>query len=271
MSIDKITTLRIEEFKAQQLTKGLNPKTINNHLGTLRTCLKAAEEWLGLSRLPKIKPLKVPPQTFRYLNEREYTTLLEAAKREEYSIYKMLLFSLRTGIRYGELIGLEWQDVNFNNQTVTINRSIVNGITGSPKNNRTRTIPLSADLLEVLLRDKRKEGSIFLRKEIKPFSRFSCYRTLRRLCKENNLRIISWHGLRHSFASQLATNGVSLITIQTLMGHSDLKMVQRYAHLEPITLKEAIKTLEPRKTFSFSSWHNSDTVPDKTKIKALEN
>jgi site-specific recombinase XerD len=58
----------------------------------------------------------------------------------------------------------------------------------------------------------------------------------------------------------LAKNGVPLKTIKELLGHSDLKMVQRYAHLEPVTLKEAIRTLEPKVNVNLNYGHNMATI-----------
>ena len=158
----------------------------------------------------------------------------------------MILFTLRTGVRIGELLALDWSDINFANRLVTIKRNIVNGHIGSPKNNKYRSIYLAQDILGILQTRKKDKGLLFPDSHGSYLSRFSCRHKLEKFCRKANVKKISWHGLRHSFASQLATNGVSLKTIQELLGHSDLKMVQRYAHLEPVTLKEAIRTLEPK-------------------------
>jgi len=100
-------------------------------------------------------------------------------------------------------------------------------------------------------------------------SRSSCRHKLERLCVKAGVKKIGWHALRHSFASQLATNGISLKTIQDLLGHSDLKMVQRYAHLEPVTLKEAIRTLEPKVKLNLNFGHNMATISETVKIKEV--
>jgi integrase len=258
--LNQIPALKIEEFKSQKQSEGLCNKSINNLLGILGKCLRTAQDWEIIDKVPKIKPLKVSPKEIKYLNEEEYNRLLVAAD-DGGIFYEMLLFSLRTGVRIGELTALEWPDVNFNNGTVTIRRNIVNGIIGSPKNNKFRTIDLACDILEKLSTRRKNNGLIFSDDNGNYFSRFTCRDRLDNLCLKAGIKRISWHALRHSFASQLATNGVSLKTIQELMGHSDLKMVQRYAHLEPITLREAIKTLEPKKNLNL--WHNSGTISEK--------
>jgi len=269
MEIDKITSMNIEEFKAKKQNEGKCNKSINNYLGMLSKCLNCAEEWELINNAPRIKPLKVPPQKFRFFTEDEYNKLLEEAKKISQEFYEMVLFTLRTGVRVGELKALKWEDIDFKNKKITIERSIVNGIIGSPKSNKTRIIPLAQDILETLAAKKRtpKDSYIF---DIHK-SRFSLNRKLKRCCKHLDLEVGGWHDLRHTFASKLANSGVSLQVIQALLGHSDLKMTQRYAHLEPLTLSDAIKTLEPKEPLNFNFGHNVDTVAKFPPISEVKN
>lgn len=260
MNIDKISAMNIEEFKAKKQTEGKCNKSINNYLGMLGKCLNCAEEWGIIKNAPRIKPLKVPPQTFRFLKEEQYIELLEEAKKINREFYEMVLFTLRTGVRVGELMALRWEDIDFERKNVTIRRSIVNGIIGSPKSNKTRTIPLTDDVLIVLKAKKFTSGNLDLWKT--EMSRFSLNRALKRSCRNLKIQVGGWHDLRHTFASKLANNGVPLQVIQTLLGHSDLKMTQRYAHLEPLTLSDAIKTLEPQKPLAYNCGHNMVTLPE---------
>ena len=266
--LDKITALQIEEFKSKKQASGLSNKSINNILGILGKCLKTAQEWEIIDKIPKIKPLKVAPKDPVYLNEKDYNKLLETSK-DQGMFYEMLLFTLRTGVRIGELLALEWPDINFDEKTVTIKRNIVNGHIGSPKSNKYRTIYLTQDIIDSLLERIQNKGLVFPNIDGSYRTRSSCRHKLERTCKKANIKKIGWHGLRHSFASQLATNGVSLKTIQELLGHSDLKMVQRYAHLEPITLKEAIRTLEPKVNLNLDFGHNMATIPEKESKKEV--
>lgn len=67
---------------------------------------------------------------------------------------------------------------------------------------------------------------------------------LRRACRKAGLREIGWHGLRHSFASQLVMAGVSLKTVQELLGHKSIKTTMVYAHLAPVVKNEAVALLD---------------------------
>lgn len=269
MDIDKISALNIEEFKAKKQAEGKCNKSINNYLGMLSKCLHCAEEWGLIKNAPRTKHLKVPPQKFRFLTEEEYNKLLDEAQKISRDFYEMVLFTLRTGVRVGELMALRWEDIDFDRQNVTIRRSIVNGIIGSPKSNKSRQIPLSDDIFSVIKNKRRnlKDTNIWKMET----SRFSLNRKLKRACRRFGFKVGGWHDLRHTFASKLANNGVALQVIQALLGHSDLKMTQRYAHLEPLTLSDAIKTLEPKEPLNFNFGHNMDTVTEIQTISEVKN
>lgn len=263
MELSKINALHVEEFKHKKQAEGKCNKSINNYLGMLNKCLNCAQEWNIIKAIPKIKMLKVPPQKFNFLKEEEYNELLKQALKIGPDFYNMVLFTLRTGVRVGELMGLKWGDIDFEKKVVTIKRSLVNGIMGSPKSNKERSIPLSDDIYTILKKNKElKDNYIFSDKIV---SRFSLNRALKKACKRAGVEVRGWHDLRHSFASKLANNGISLQIIQTLLGHSDLKMTQRYAHLEPVTLSEAIKTLNPTNKTTENYGHNMVTIENKAK------
>lgn len=160
----------------------------------------------------------------------------------------MILCALRTGMRIGEICALDWSDINWQQRTITVRRSVVEGIMDSPKNNRIRTIPLAEDLYELFSAHRLKTGLIFpgpdgnhMRKSSWP------WKALRRACKRAGLPVIGWHPLRHTFASELTTQAIPMKATQMLLGHSSMQMTERYAHLSPSALSNAISVL-PRAT-----------------------
>lgn len=242
--IDTITLQDIEQFKTKLLKerKVLN-KTVNNYLSILRICLKWAVEKEVIKNLPRIKPLKVPPlNKFDFLTETETLKLLEHASGKWRD---MILLAVRTGLRFGELIALKWEDINFKAKTLTVSRNIVHSIEGSPKNNRIRTIPLNKDVIEMLINKTNDKEYIFYNDEGEPLHYTYCRKKLHRFCKLAGIRIINWHALRHTFASHLASKGVSVFAIKELLGHSDIKMTMRYSHVNLPVLRNAIDALEP--------------------------
>jgi integrase len=243
LTLDAITTLKAEEFKAAKLNAGLAPKSINNFLAVLGKCLRTAEEWNELDRVPKLKLLRVPPQTFDFLSREEADQLIRAVQDQHWRA--MITVALRTGLRLGELVALDWSDVNLETRLLTVRRSAFGNQIVSPKSNRIRHIPLTGEVQRTLQPIRRSSGLVFSRSGTTPLNDQVARRAIARLRREAGIRHIGWHVLRHTFASHLVTAGVSIKAVQELLGHSDVRTTMRYAHLAPSALQDAVRVLEP--------------------------
>jgi integrase len=244
--IDDIKAYDIEQYKKYLLSeKELSPKTINNYLCIISRCFKSAVEWEILKEVPKIKLLKIPPQKYDYLTEAESELLLKNANG---IWHDMILLAVRTGLRFGELIALQWDDINLKEGILVVNRSIVRNIEGSPKNNKTRVMPLSPSIINMLDERNKCGKYIFYDKAGFPLSYDVCRHKLHSICKQSGLRKIGWHTLRHSFASHLTAKRNSIVAIKELMGHSDVKTTMRYAHVNLPILQNAVLSLEQAPT-----------------------
>jgi integrase len=245
MRVGQIRTHDIERYKAQQIQQGYTTKTITNRLTVLNKCLLTAYEWLELEKAPpKIKwPKKVMPE-IDYLSPEECEFLLSQAKDQ---MRELVLTALRTGMRQGELRGLQWSSIDWLTRTLTVRHSYDDRgkILSTPKNNRARYIPLDHDVYTMLYRRKKDTGYVFLGSEGRRFTNYRMHYAIRKLCREAGFRTIGWHTLRHSFASHLALRGVPLPAIKELMGHSSIMTTMRYAHVAPSTLRAAIDMLNP--------------------------
>ncbi|MCO5164835.1 MAG: site-specific integrase [Planctomycetes bacterium] len=247
LRLDQITVQRVEAYKAEKLKQGLAPKTINNHLAALAKCLRCAEEWGEIPSTPRIKLLRVPPTEAAHFEPKESEQLLEAARDPFWRT--MILVALRTGLRRSELLALDWADVDLERRVLTVRRALVNGIMGSPKSHKVRHVPLTPDACEALDRLACRRGFVFGRDQGEhPLRKDTAIDVLRRCLDSAGLprrKRMGWHTLRHTFASQLATNGAPLHVVQALLGHSDIRTTMRYAHLSPSTLAEAVSSLIP--------------------------
>jgi integrase len=115
------------------------------------------------------------------------------------------------------------------------------------KGNTTRTIPLNAESLEVLLEIKPEHAKGLVFKSPITGGKFdNVKKAWAEVTKSAEIPDLRWHDLRHDFASQLVMAGVSLYTVQKLLGHANARMTQRYAKLAPSTLADAVNLLPKR-------------------------
>lgn len=143
----------------------------------------------------------------------------------------VVLLGMNTGLRRGELLALDWSDINLDARLLTVRRE-------NAKSGKQRHVPLNAEALAVLkqwLSQTTDVGSVFGVASVK-----SGWESLLTAAKVENFR---FHDLRHHFASRLVMGGVDLNTVKELLGHSDLTMTLRYAHLALEHLAAAVEKL----------------------------
>lgn len=270
--LDQITSLHIEEYKALTRNKGLCNKTINSHLTVLNTCLTYAVEWEEIKTRPKIKRLKVPPQKYDFLTFTESQMLIGKA----HGIWKeMLLFALYTGMRYGEIRAIDWSDINWEKNLITVKKAFYRDILGFTKSEKERHIPIFPRLRSVLESRKKRKGFVFADKNGKFLDENLPRRALYRITDKTELsrangRRIGWHALRHTFASQLAMRGAPLPAIQQLLGHSSIHTTMRYAHLSPSTLDKTIMLLESDNNKNFGHYMVT-SQPERQEVRRVFN
>jgi integrase len=256
--LDCIRRADLEKFRLSQLREGLAAKTVNTHVGVLMKCLRTAVDWERIAACPSVKPLKTTTPPFDFLTTAESERLIAAALTEPH-YYSMVLVALRTGMRLGELLALAWEDMSFENRTITVCRSITRGIVGTPKSHKIRHIPMTDDVYTCLSQMRRPSGKIWPGRGGTFHDYKAVYAALNRVRERAGVRHIGWHVLRHSFASQLAAAGVPVMAIKDLLGHSDINMTMRYSHMSPSVLRSAVAVLgQPDRT----SWpHGNPTTP----------
>lgn len=256
--LDQIGNYEVELFKAKMAKTKLSEKTVNRLLSTLSICLKTAEEWELIKHVPRIKRVKVIPKKLDYLTYEEAQLLLT---HSEGQIREMIFFALRTGVRFGELIALDWSDIDFLNKQITIRRSIVGGVMGGTKSNKIRYIPLNKSVSEMLIDRAQNHGFVFIRNG-EPFTQHYCCKKIIKAYKDAGLKKSGWHKLRHTFASHLAQKGIAIQVIKELLGHSDITTTMQYAHLSPSALRAAMNVLETQDSLQINSGHNMVTIYD---------
>jgi integrase len=245
--IDSVTFARIEDFKHSLLagteTRGAcSAKTANNILTVLRRLLMLAYKRGHIASVPEIEWLHWDKPGFDFLTFEEARALVAAADGEWRA---MISVALATGLRQGELLALQWDDVDLKRHRIRVSRSVSRGVVTSPKGRRSRDVELGDDVTAVLARHRHLRGQlVFCDENGRMLKASSCKHPLYRACRKAKIRNVGWHVLRHTFASHLAMLGASMKSIQELLGHASMAMTMRYAHLAPETKRETAKLLD---------------------------
>ncbi len=263
----------VERWRTKRLKDGRKPSTVNRDLVCLKAALSKAVEWglLDAHPLAMVKKAKVDDNPVpRYLSDDEAEMLYAALNDREQRIRAertsanrwraargvpllpnmtkadyadhlkpMVLLSLNTGLRRGELFNLHWADINFQQKVLTVRGD-------GTKSGKTRHIPLNQFALEVLTRWQDQSGTesglVFTGRTGGKFDNVN--KSWREVLHQARILNFRWHDLRHTFASWLVMKSVDLNTVRELLGHSDLKMTLRYAHLAPEHKADAVSRLE---------------------------
>ncbi|CAN5530500.1 tyrosine-type recombinase/integrase [soil metagenome] len=265
-----LSAFAVERWRSQRLKAGVTPSTVNRDLAGLRGALSRAKEWKVLTTHPlaDVKAAKVDKTSYvRFLGADEETRLRKAltarddkrrAERERANAWRvergyaewpalgpytdhvtpLVLVALGTGMRFGELTGLTWADVDLGRALLTVRAE-------SAKSGLGRHLPLNTDVVKVLTtwkpKDARADAYVFPGRDGGRLTDIkSAWKTLLKAAKVTAFRV---HDCRHHFASKLAMAGVSLAVIRELLGHASLTMTIRYSHLSPDARAAAVAKL----------------------------
>lgn len=260
--LDQVNAFEVERWRSARLKAGKAATTVNRDLNTLRAALRLAVRWKLLQAHPlaDVKALRVDrAAVVRYLTDAEEKDLREALKARDrgrraerlrantwraerrYDLWPPLgvytdhltpivVLALNTGLRRGELFSLRWRDVDIERALVTVQG-------GDAKSGQTRHVPLNAEAAKVLKAwhpagDRGKGDAVVF-----PGADGGRLKDIKAgwlaLVRRSGVKDFRFHDCRHSFASRLVMRGVDLNTVRELLGHADLKMTLRYAHLAP--------------------------------------
>ncbi|MFQ5949784.1 MAG: tyrosine-type recombinase/integrase [Nitrospiria bacterium] len=234
----EVTPRLISAYKTKRQQEGAAPATLNKELGLMKASFNVAIrewEWCRENPVQRVAMEPVYNQIDRWLSADEEKQLLDASPTW---LKEIILFALNTGMRRGEILSLQWQDVDFLRGVLVVMKS---------KNRERRTIPLNGKVLELLMAKEavgKKRGLVFhsLRgTKINAQNLLRAFYAAKEKTKIGNFR---FHDLRHTFATRLAQAGVDLYKVQRLLGHKTPAMTQRYAHHSPESLRDGVAVLD---------------------------
>jgi len=271
-----------DEIKAlcyRKIQEGLSASTVSYLARTLSAIFNHAVEDGVVVANPASRPgryIKLGNRLDKisFLTPDEGRVLLDAAQKKALRHYALLLVALRTGMRQGEIIGLQWGDIDWNGNFIEIRRTNWKGHMTTPKSGKARRCDMSDQLAEVLQDHKRRIAAEALAKG-RPLPSWVFPSDAGTMLDASNirkmfdgcltlagLRKIRFHDLRHSFASWLIANGESLAYVKGQMGHHSIQItVDTYGHLVPGANRQAVNRLDD------PNWRGKDPVPSRPQRK----
>ena len=247
VSLPDITVAHIEKLAVSMKKAGKSPSTIKYAIAVVSQVWNFARDREIVDRESPTRRFKKPKldnKRVRYLTEAEARLLLDTLWKRSTDVHDMTLFSLFSGARASEIYGLRWADVNIEQGTIYLRDT---------KAKVARHVYITQEMREVITRRYEGQGRnelLFPSRKGTAVARIS--NTFEHVVAELGFnegvadirQKVVFHTLRHTFASWLAQRAVPLYTIAKLTGHSELRMVERYAHLAPDGVKEAAMLLE---------------------------
>lgn len=282
-SLADVTPFAVDRVRTARVRAGTTRATVNRDTGALKAALNKAVTWgvLKVSPLAGVKPYRVDSKAVvRYLSDDEEARLRAAlaarddarrGDRESANAWRrargyeelpalgeytdhltpIVLLALNTGLRRGELFRLNWRDVSIPGALVTVRGE-------GAKSGETRHVPLNTEAIAVLRTWAASRamatatapavttgGAVLVYPAAEAPDRplEDIKKGWGPMLRSAKIRDFRFHDLRHHFASRLVQAGVDLNTVRELLGHADIKMVLRYAHLAPETKAAAVAKL----------------------------
>lgn len=236
----------------RRLLKRLAPHTVSTAITLLKRTIN-----YGVRRdlckplsfsidLPKVVK-KIDNKRNRYLSVEEAGTLLETLRRHSEQTYRMALVSLNTGMRFGEIASLRWQHIDIKTRTIKVM---------DPKNSENRMVFMTDAIFEMFegLEKEKPDKLVFPSRVggIQSDASHSFHRSVDELglndgIDDRRLKVV-FHTLRHTAASWLVNQGITLPVIAKILGHKTLQMTERYSHVNDESVKKAMATFDQQQT-----------------------
>jgi len=243
----EVTPRLVTEYKTLRRMNA-KPATINKELGLVRHAFNVARrewQWCRENPVQGVSFEPVRNEIDRWLTPTEERQLMKVAFPW---LQEIIVLALHTGLRQGEILALQWQDIDFERGTLLVRHS---------KNGTRRTVPLNTTVFELLAAKQATVGSemgfVFPTQGGSHLNPRYLVRAFQKAVRRAGIAHVRFHDLRHTFATRLVQRGVDLYRVQRLLGHKTSLMTQRYAHHSPESLREGVRVLEDAEPVSGST------------------
>ncbi|MFQ5779935.1 MAG: tyrosine-type recombinase/integrase [Nitrospiria bacterium] len=243
----------ISAYKVKRHEEKASAETINKELGLMKAAFNVAIlewEWCRDNPVRRVAMERVNNTRVRYLTDEEFGNLLGHCPDW---LKPIVLVARYTGMRRENIVTLKWNQIDLSRKVIILQQT---------KNGDRLGMPLCEKLVKLLKAMNRRRDNrsdyVFKQADGSPYNGSAVGVAFGRVCrKKAGISDFRFHDLRHTFASCLVQKGVDLYRVQRLLGHRDGRVTQRYAHLSPENLREAVEAQDQ------SSYHNFITVMDR--------
>lgn len=258
-ALDEIGAADVQMLKGRLAR--LSPKRVNNVLATLSSVLRVAAKFGVIRTAMEVELVKETKKEPEFYEPEELERLVVAARKVSTAAELVVLLGADCGLRSGEMLALEWSDVDMKARKIRVERSTWRGQVAVPKGGKSRTVPMTERLGVVFLQEA-PHGILKGERVLGGVSP----RTLRSwLARAQKLAGIiakggrerdagKVHILRHTYGARLAAAGVNPTEIRDLMGHANLSTTEIYMHLFKGAKEEAVKRMEAHGNPHGSKW-----------------
>lgn len=249
--LSQITPKDIEEYKILR-SKEIKPSTINRELACLKRMYSLAVNWGYANSNPvkKVKFFREDTTKERILTLEEETKLILACCDH---VLQIVVVALNTGMRIGEILNLEWNQLDLKNRVIIVEHT---------KNGKIRKIPINSTLRNLFV-NARILGKYVFGNGINPYG--SIKKGFHAAIRRAGIPHLRFHDLRHTFATRLVSNGIDLATVKELLGHSTIMMTMRYTHPTPEHKINAVESLVLKEKWT-PNGHQEKMVPLATSV-----
>lgn len=262
MYLDKIQPMQLmylyqelseSTYIRKNTTYKLSSKTVLEHHRLLHSMLQQAVYWqmVPYNAASRVRPPKSRKPNINFYDDVQTIALIKALDGEELKFRVIILLTIFTGLRRGEVLGLEWPDVNFKNFSVTVRQasqyfSSIGVYTKDPKTESSnRVISIPESIIKLLKEYKRKQlqqrlklgdkwintNRLFVQYDGRPMHPDTITKWFKKFLEEKNLPHITFHGLRHTHATLLISQGLDVRTVSNRLGHAQTSTTLNiYAH-----------------------------------------
>jgi len=230
--LNSLSNIPAKEINANNIKKGL--VTLPSHLSNAsinrhKAAISGVLTYACKRGYIKINPAKLVPslpennERTRFLSEAERTRLFDSCRASHWDkLYLIVLLAITTGARKGELTQLRWNDIDFERRTAYVSTT---------KNGQPKVLPLTESVIKELQLFNKNDSSLIFASKVKEEVAYCFTKPWKKALEDAEIKDFRFHDLRHSCASYLAQSGASLLEIADVLGHKQISVTKRYAHL----------------------------------------